>query len=51
MQPDRKLTLNKFVEKLKIKATSRLSKLASTSWGSDQNTLEYLYLGYVGLQS
>ena len=46
---DSKLNLKKHSEILKKKATTRLNlikRLASTSWGSDRNTLRGLYLGY-----
>ena len=50
VQLDKKLTLKKHTEAIKKKATKRLSlikRLASTSWGSDMDTLRTLYIGYI----
>lgn len=50
VQLDSRLTLNKHVDNLKRKATKRLTllkRLASTTWGSDMDTLRALYLGYI----
>jgi len=47
---DQKLTMKSQVESIKNKAKRRLQllkKLASSSWGSDKQTLRALYLGYV----
>ena len=49
VQLDSKLNLKKHSDNLKKKAMKRLNlikRLASTSWGSDKNTLRGLYLGY-----
>ena len=47
---DRQLNLSCHVETVKKKCMDKLKlvkRLASTSWGSDRNTLRTLYLGYV----
>ena len=49
VQLDSKLNLKKHSDNLKKKAMKRLNlikRLASTTWGSDKNTLRGLYLGY-----
>ena len=50
VQLDSRLTLKRHVLNLKKKATKRLSllkRLASSTWGSDMNTLRTLYIGYI----
>jgi hypothetical protein len=50
VQLDRNLFLNKHIENVQRKATSRPSlvkRLASTPWGTDKETLRSLFLGYV----
>ena len=50
VQLDSQLTLKSHVDNIKSKAKKRLQllkKLASSSWGSDKETLRGLYLGYV----
>jgi len=47
---DGRLTLSEHMDKIKMKAKSRLrlvKRLVSTSWGADKDTLRQLYLGYV----
>ena len=50
VQLDRQLSLNRFMNNLKVKATKRLNlikRLATTTWGANKRTLRQLYLGYV----
>ena len=50
VQLDSRLTFNRHINNLKRKATKRLSlikRLASTTWGSDLDTLRTLYISYV----
>ena len=50
VQLDTKLSMNKHISNVKKKATKRLNllkRLASTTWGSDKDTLRSLYLGYI----
>ena len=50
VQLDQKLSMNKHMSNVKKKATKRLNllkRLASTTWGSDKDTLRSLYLGYI----
>ena len=47
---DSQLTLTKYIDKLKQKATNRLKilkRLASSRWGASKTTLRQMYLGYV----
>ena len=47
---DRQLTMNRFIQNLKDKASRRLNLikcLATTSWGAHKSTLRHVYLGYV----
>ena len=47
---DSQLTLTKYIDKLKQKATNRLKivkRLASSKWGANKTTLRQMYLGYV----
>ena len=50
VQLDRQMNLQKHMSNTKNKAMKRLNlvkRLASSTWGSDKNTLRNLYLGYV----
>ena len=50
VQLDRQMNLQKHTSNTKNKAMKRLNlvkRLASSTWGSDKNTLRNLYLGYV----
>ena len=50
VQLDRQMNLQKHISNTKRKAMKRLNlvkRLASSTWGSDKNTLRNLYLGYV----
>ena len=50
VQLDRQLSMTKFMNNLKEKASKRLNlikHLASTTWGAGKRTLRQLYLGYV----
>ncbi|GFS18314.1 reverse transcriptase-like protein [Elysia marginata] len=47
---DRQLTLKEHIQDLRGRANKRLQlvkRLASTSWGADNNTLRQFYIGYV----
>ena len=50
VQLDSRMTFKKYISNLKKKATKRLlllKRLASSTWGSDMDTLRTLYIGYI----